>query len=182
MVWNILTIIIPAGVTVFGLLLNNRSMKKSFANELEKQRIQMNLEKMVTVPEEVLKLWEKLRKNPQSGIDRDFEKLYNKIFAYGSKSAVDIIADMQQSIYMGEQKFKDKDVNNEERTQWNLKILAHLVLLVVQTKYDTTGILINPSSWYKLRITDYEETQSKFNPLSNEIVKNIGLKSDFLIP
>ena len=56
----IITALVTGIISIIGFVITNRSMKKNFENELKRQRDNIALEKMATMPYEVLQLMDKM--------------------------------------------------------------------------------------------------------------------------
>lgn len=178
MSWDIIlsiaAILIPAAVTIVGLRMNNNSIKKNFQNELEKQKKQINLEKIAELPKDVLDFYDVIMRNNEREITREIQKLYGKILAYGYTDAINIVASLQSRLYANN---KNGEQNNEE----GIKSLTYLILLFVQVKKDLTGVLINPEKLYQIKINDYDENVERIRCYSNEVVEKLELDRNFLI-
>lgn len=61
---EIITTLISVGATgvilIIGFIITNTSLKKSFKNELKKSRDSLALEKMSSIPFEILELWDEM--------------------------------------------------------------------------------------------------------------------------
>ena len=72
------------------------------------------------------------------------KELFNTIYAYGSENAIRILATMQKHNYANSLEEKDGEAKN--------MLLAYYILLAAQIGYDVTGEIINPLSWYEIRM------------------------------
>jgi len=169
---DILTIIVPALVTIVGLLLNYFFTNRNIKNEISKKKLDISLEYLSEAPYKSLELFEKMReKGKEAEYLKLFTELSNTVFAYGSEDAIKILGAFQQNNYAMNNGNGDKQ-----------KAISYFILLTCQIKYDLTGIEISPDSWYKIKITDYEtnlENKNKFIKATNEVVEELNLK-DFM--
>lgn len=169
--------IIPAVVSgiisIIGFIVTNNSMKKNFRNELLRQRDTIALEKMATMPLEILALFDKPRK-PQNAEEQlnQFNKILNTVYSYGSADAIKIAAFMQRENFLA----TGKKENNAYR------VTSLYILLVTQIKYDITGIVVCPELWFQTRLTDYATKRNEFKAINNRLVTELNLNKGFIIP
>lgn len=106
----IITALVTGIISIIGFVITNHSMKKNFENELKRQRDNIALEKMATMPYEVLQLMDKMME--LENIDNDnqkqvtldmnlkrFKEIMNTIYSYGSERAIEIVSLMQKENY-----------------------------------------------------------------------------------
>lgn len=173
---ELLNVLITSGVTsvisIIGFVVTYKSMKRSFREELEKEKTSVHIEKMSLVPYEILKLMEDIRtsRNPSSYLE-NMTSLLNTIYAYGSKDAIRIAAVMQQENY----------ALQNEKTRDQYRAISMYILLATQVKSDVTGIKVSPELWLEMKITDYLENRNAFQKANNKIVKELELDEEFLI-
>lgn len=74
----IITALVTGIISIVGFVVTNISMKKSFKNELKRQRDNIALEKMSTMPYEVLVLMDEMMESGKIKDDKK-TKLCNKI-------------------------------------------------------------------------------------------------------
>ena len=166
--------IIPAVVSciisIIGFIVTNNSMKKNFRNELLRQRDTITLEKMATMPFEILTFLDKSLK-PQEAEDQlnQFNKILNTIYSYGSADAIKIAALMQHENYTA----LDTHECNSYRTT------AIYVLLATQIKYDITGIAISPDLWFQMRVREYTTSCDELRAATNQLIDELKLNQDF---
>ena len=99
----IITALVTGIISIIGFVITNHSMKKNFENELKRQRDNIALEKMATMPYEVLQLMDKMME--LENIDNDnqkqvtldmnlkrFKEIMNTIYSYGSERAIEIVS------------------------------------------------------------------------------------------
>ena len=61
------------------------------------------------------------------------------------------------------------------------KTLAAYALLITQLKFDLTSEVIPATSWFQIKIKDYEKIQNKTETAINALVDELGLNSKFKI-
>lgn len=64
---TIATIAVPAVVSVIGFIITVHSLKKNFQNELKKQKTDIQLEKMTSIPYDLLSLLKDMTNTVKSG-------------------------------------------------------------------------------------------------------------------
>ena len=94
-----------------------------------------------------------------------------KIFAYGSKDAVALAVEIQQTFYKIQK-------TGEDYGQYLLVLFA---LLITQLKYEISDEIISPESWFKLKINDYDTAREKLVEEINRTTKALGLNKKFYI-
>ena len=142
----IITALVTGIISIIGFVITNHSMKKNFENELKRQRDNIALEKMATMPYEVLQLMDKMME--LENIDNDnqkqvtldmnlkrFKEIMNTIYSYGSERAIEIVSLMQKENYAANGNMADLD---------NYRMISEYVLLATQIKYDVTEISVSP--------------------------------------
>lgn len=99
----IITAVVTGFISIIGFIVTNLSMRKNFKNELIKQRDSIALEKMSTMPFEVLDLMDRMIKANNGRIGKteldSFKKMMNSIYSYGSERAISLVALMQEENY-----------------------------------------------------------------------------------
>lgn len=200
-----LTIFIPAFITLLGFIITYFSLRKSFKDEIKKQKSNIALDKMSTVPFETLDLYEaiitpaRLQKQikvieGQNSISKSnqirIQKLKTEI-----KETEDVLYDKMAKLYNTIYAYGSiesiKIVSSMQKINYSLKedssnedkyiIMAHMILLASQVKKDVTNITVNPKQWFKMKITDYETKKEVFDPFVNKVVDDLGLDADFKI-
>ena len=163
----IITALVTGIISIIGFVITNMSMRKNFKNELIKQRDSIALEKMSTIPFEVLDLMDRMIKEKQSQNEkselRNFTKMMNEIYSYGSEKAITLVALMQKENYAA-----NGGINR-------FRVMASYVLLATQIKFDVTGIYVNPELWFRMRITDYEKNRDEIKEANNKLVSELDL-------
>lgn len=167
----ILSACITALVTIVGFVVTYFLNKRNFKEEVKKQKVNVNLEKMEDLPYKIQTILETmLEKKNDKELLGIFKELMISIFAYGSKDAIALVSKMQEINYAFQQK---DDGNGSEKSE----IIAYYILLLCQIKYDLTGIEINPQYWYRMRLTDYSKMKPVLDNATNRIVKELDLSS-----
>ena len=170
---DLMTVIIPAGVTIIGFVINYFVLNKSIKDQVSKKKTDISLEFLSKAPLLSLELFDNIREQKQDKMLEIFIELANTVFAYGSKDAIKILAELQQNNYK-------IAINSENKDLY--KTMAYYIILTCQIKGDLTGIKINPEFWYKLKLNDYG-----FNPTvkqglinaTNQVVEELQLE-DYL--
>ena len=169
----IITAAVTGLVSIIGFVVTSKSIKKNFRNELLKHRDNIVLEKMATKPYEILKLMDDMVETTKNDKDPDgeaFKKLLNEIFSYGSEKAISLASSMQTELY-------SHNGNKSNMNQY--RMLSYYVLLATQVRYDVTGTYINPESWFRMKITDFEKCKKEIVKSSNDLVKELKLSKRF---
>lgn len=163
--------IISCAVTLFGLYLNNRNLKKNFQNDLKKLHYEIFLNRMSGLPSNIINLmihiselaYDKLQ---ISEVRAEFEKVQNEIIIYGSTESVNLCCYIQQNMH------KDGD---------NTKFIAAICLLICQLKYDLFGEIISYESWLKINVYDYpNKSEDEIFEYVKEISNKYKLNKKFL--
>lgn len=168
----IITAIVTSVISIIGFIVTYHSMKRNFKQELEKEKTSVHIEKMSTVPYDVLQLIDEIVKSGGQGdVLEAFFKIMNTIYAYGSTKAISIAAILQKENYekAGTKKF-DK-----------YRAISLYTLLATQIKFDVTGIAVSPELWLQMKLNDYTENKSGFIEANNKLVKELDLNSMFKI-
>lgn len=168
----IITTFVTGIISIIGFIITNVSLKKSFKNELKRQRDSIALDKMSTMPYEVLILMDELLENPKNPSFKHFKEVMNTIYSYGSEKAIKIVSLMQKENYAANRNVNQLDM---------FRVMASYVLLATQIKYDVTEISVSPELWFQMRISDYELNKSKFKDTTNQLVDELDLISEFKI-
>lgn len=179
----IITALVTGIISIVGFVVTNISMKKSFKNELKRQRDNIALEKMSTMPYEVLVLMDEMMESGKIKDDKNkneimqqnfkhFKEIMNTIYSYGSAKAIGIVSLMQKENYAtnGNTAYLDK-----------YRMIAEYVLLATQIKYDVTEISVSPELWFQMRLTDYAENKENFKNANNRLVDELSLRIEFRI-
>lgn len=168
---GIMQIVVPSVVTIVSLVIAFTSAKKSIRAEIEKQKMNLWLEKVDSLPMEVLNyIYGAMEQRKSSIAAQQYQTILEKVLAYGSSEAILIIASIRELM-------RDSDKNEEQDDKG--KIIAHFVLLLCQLKYDISDIKTNPSFWYRIYTSDFSKQKQAYKKMNNEIVSELEL-ADFL--
>lgn len=176
----IITALVTGIISVIGFIVTNASMKKSFKNELKRQRDNIALEKMSTMPYQVLLLMDEMIEagRVQNEIQKiknieentkHLKELMNTIYSYGSEQAIKIVSLMQKENYTFN--------GNIDK----YRMLSEYVLLATQIKYDVTEISVSPELWFQMRLTDYASNKIQFKQANNKLIDELNLRKEFQI-
>lgn len=172
----IITALVTGIISIIGFVVTNLTMRKNFKNELIKQRDSIALEKMATMPFEVLDLMDRIIKskgNWNENLELEkFKNMMNEIYSYGSEKAISLVALMQKENYA---------TNGDASKMDKFRVMSLYVLLATQIKFDVTGIYVNPELWFRMRITDYEKNRENVKTANNQLVKELGLSDKMII-
>lgn len=179
----IITALVTGMISIIGFVVTNISMKKNFKNELKRQRDNIALEKMSTMPYEVLVLMDEMiesgkvengvkkKKNMEQNF-KHFKEIMNTIYSYGSEKAIGIVSLMQKENYAA---------NGNTECLDKYRMLSEYVLLATQIKYDVTEISVSPELWFQMRLTDYEANKDKFKDANNRLIDELNLRTELKI-
>ncbi len=120
---------------------------------------------------EIKALEQRIEENESSLPDK-MSELLNKIYSYGSESAIRIVSQMQHENYL-----IHRDIEKTEK----YRNMAFYILLATQVKYDVTGVAISPQLWYQMRLTDFNETEEIIKEINNKLVSELNLNTKFKI-
>lgn len=180
---TIITAIVTGVISIIGFIVTNISMKKSFRNELRRQRDSLELEKMSKMPYEVLALMDEMIESgkiidddeKRKSIEQNYKHLMeimNTVYSYGSEKAIEIASLMQKENYTE---------NKRPGGTSKYRVLSEYALLATQIKYDVTGISVCPKLWFQMRLKDYEEHQDMLRDANNQLVDELSLRIEFKI-
>ena len=170
----LISAMIPALISIIGFIATNRSVKRDFKNEILKQRNEIALNKMATMPMRILELLGTIIETggQNEELAKEFDGFMNEVYAYGSENAITLISKIQKdNIFFGD--------NVADRNFYEL--IAMYILLATQIKYDVTGIIVSPEKWYEMRMNDYEINREKMRLANNNVVKMFELNKRFYI-
>lgn len=177
----LMTSIITSLVTIIGFVISWRNIKFEMKLLQENQKRQERNKVSYRIPKDIMdyvKLVMCLCAEKKINDDK-FEKLASRIFntviCYGTEDAVKVQTYIKHLVYYG----RDGEIPFEKAEY----IAAHIVLLM-QIKYDLTGIKTSPKVWYVQFSTNYMQSLgNNFYMRSiesvNKIVDALGL-DDFL--
>lgn len=180
---TLISVVATSIVSIIGFIITNLSLKRNFKNELEKNRDTVALEKMATIPYEVLSLFDdmmdtnsqekvKQKKQKQEENLKNFKKLMNTIYSYGTKDAIKIVALMQKENY----EVAVSQVNQDE-----YRMMSVFVLLATQIKYDVTSVAVSPKYWFEMRLNDFSAKEKEFAKANNQLINELKLNEEFRI-
>lgn len=170
----LISAMIPALISIIGFIATNRSVKRDFKNEILKQRNEIALNKMATMPMRILELLGTIIETggQNEELAKEFDGFMNEVYAYGSENAIALISKIQKdNMFFGD--------NVADRNLYEL--IAMYILLATQIKYDVTGIIVSPEKWYEMRMNDYEINREKMRLANNNVVKMFELNKQFYI-
>ena len=179
----IITALVTGMISIVGFIVTTTSMKKSFKNELKRQRDNVALEKMSTIPYEVLILMDEMiesgkikndveKKKSMEQNFKHFKEIMNTIYSYGSEKAIGIVSLMQKENYAA---------NGNTACLDKYRMISEYVLLATQIKYDVTEISVSPELWFQMRLTDYTTNKDKFKDANNRLIDELSLRREFKI-
>ena len=176
----IITACVTGIISIVGFIATNISMNKNFKNEIRKQRNSLALDKMSTIPYEVLLVMDELiavgnnkagERKMKESLDH-FKRIMHTIYCYGSENAIKIVSLMQKENYAASK--SQEDMNK-------YRLFAAYVLLATQIKYDVTEVSVSPELWFQMRMNDYEKSKLNFQVETNNLVDELGLSGEFKI-
>lgn len=170
----LISAMIPALISIIGFIATNRSVKRDFKNEILKQRNEIALNKMATMPMRILELLGTIIETggQNEELAKEFDGFMNEVYAYGSENAIALISKIQKdNMFFGD--------NVADRNLYEL--IAMYILLATQIKYDVTGIIVSPEKWYEMRMNDYKINREKMRLANNNVVKMFELNKRFYI-
>lgn len=199
------TILIPAFITLLGFVITYFSLQKSFKDEIKKQKSNIALDKMSTIPYETLDLYETIitpirvkkqinaieGKGNISKSDRVRIQKMKAEMAEAEDSLYDKMSYLHNTIYAYGSRDAIKIVSTMQKDNYKLGenpsqeekyiITVYMILLASQVKKDVTNIVINPRQWLEMKITDYEANREIFDRLVNRAVDELELDESFKI-
>lgn len=161
-----ITSIVASCVTLAGIVVSYILSKKNLEGELKRLREQEALAKSHDFPQRAASLMDDIER----GMSPDeLKKLLTDIYAYGSPEAIRVIVEFQETNY---REARSGDVDP-------MYLLSLVAVLISQLKYDLTGRTVEPESWFRLRITDYDPVQSPIPGYIKEISAKLNLTFDY---
>ena len=171
--------IVTVSITTLGFIVTYFMNKKSVQDELKKDKVMHTTELMETLPYDVCQFMNELLHNKSGTITKQsidaHEKILSKIIAYGSVDAVKLAIVVQECAYEKERQSSQVGVDDGTRP------LAAYALLITQLKFDLTSEVIPATSWFRIKIKDYEKIRIKTETAINALVDELGLNSKFKI-
>lgn len=178
---DILTILLPSLVTVIGFIVTSILNRKNFIQSIQKYKTEQQISdfrglqrKVITCLDFLLQHIAQIEQARTNFIDLS-DTIHTEVLCFGSEDAVKIVSYIQKTIY--------KIIDDEED---NLKdfLIAGYVLLIMQIKYDTTGLKTSPKEWYMGKFTSkkmmafgfYERSVNAINNIVDDLKLNDFLK------
>lgn len=177
---DIISIFLPAAVSIIGFAITIFSIKKNLQNELVKQKANIQLDKMAVMPYEILALMQEIvdagkkgnAPQEQKKIVEKMNWIFSSIYAYGSSTAIMILARMQSENY--------KNAVMPENTD-RYRVMAFYILLTAQIRFDITGEIVSPESWFMMKMTDFQANRALIKEANNHLVEELKLNRHFII-
>lgn len=162
--------IITVSITIIGFIVTYFMNKKSVQDELKKDKVMHTTELMETLPYDVCQFMNELLHNKSRTITKQsidaHEKILSKIIAYGSVDAVKLAIVVQECAYEKERQSSQAGVDDGTRP------LAAYALLITQLKFDLTSEVIPATSWFRIKIKDYEKYELKLKLQLTHLLMN----------
>lgn len=175
-----LSVGVPAIISIIGFIITIFTLKKDFQNELAKQKANIQLDKMSTMPYAILELLQNIidagkkdfSSKVQEHLKEDMNKIFSTIYAYGSSTAIHILAAMQSENYQSMSAPEQRD---------KFRIMSFYVLLTVQIRADITNEIVSPEEWFKMRLTDFQDNREMIKAANNRLVSELNLSNQYFI-
>lgn len=177
---NIWSVIIPSLVTIIGFFVSCKKLKKEKMMDTYVYKNKEQLKKLINIPEEIFSLinyCEALcgnKKIDNEEFERVKEHISKNVLCYGSADTVKIW------VYFKRHILQAIDDNVPIST---VQVIAPLVLLLMQSKYDITNVKISPKVWYVSFSSDkmmetgfYEKSIEEINIIVDTLRLNDFLK------
>lgn len=176
----LLSVGIPAIISIVGFIITIFTLKKGFQNELAKQKANIQLDKMAVMPYEILALLQeivdmgkqKTSLSAQQKLKEKMDWIFSSIYAYGSSKAIHILAAMQSENYRNAAMPENLD---------KYRVMAFYVLLTVQIRADITGEIVSPEEWFKLKLTDFQANREMIKTANNSLVEELDLDRRYIM-
>lgn len=166
-------------ISITGVIITIYTLRKDFQNELAKQKANMQLDKMSTMPYEILELLQNmidLSNNTTVALQKELmnkmNRIFSTIYAYGTSASIHILAAMQSENYQNASVPYQAD---------SYRMMAFYVLLTVQIRADITGEVVSPEEWFKLKLKDFQNDREKIKEANNKLVEELSLCSQYII-
>ena len=161
--------------TLIGIYIAFRSLRTTMKYNIEQQKAERLMQKTETLPELILNLLSHMQGGDSAQLTEQLTKIYNIVYGYGSVDAIKITVAMQKSFVGSTQP------EGEPTELKKMEPLCYMTLLISQIKYDVTGEIIHPISWFDLKINDLEEeTRNGLVTIINNIVIYLGLNRNLV--
>lgn len=169
-----LSIFIPAGVTIIGLVVNFAATKSSIKNEISKQQGSIKLDKLLQCLEDYQETYRAIlnssklgEKEKSSVINRQviaLQRIMDYVYLYGSESACKIASSWQQYGF----------AHAQDKKQTIIPV-CYANILIAQICLDVTGNCNRPSYYYKIKLSDYINLKDTIRKEHNHIVEELDL-------
>ena len=163
-------------ITIGGFIFTSINITKKFENEIRKTKQEVSINEMQSIPYDLfflMEMPEESKKGSGKYSKKNFQAykgIMAKILCYGSYDVIRIAIHTQRNSYNP----------FPESIQWSMLILYSL--LIVQIKFDITGTVISPESYFKIKISDYEiKMENDMRSEINRLVKLLDLNKGFLV-
>ena len=176
----LLSVGIPAIISIIGFIITIFTLKKGFQNELAKQKANIQLNKMAVMPYEILVLMQEMinagKQETSSAVQQKLKEkmdwIFSTIYAYGSSKAIHILAAMQSENYKNAAMSENSD---------KYRTMAFYVLLTAQIRADITGEIVSPEEWFKLKIKDFQANREMIKVANNRLVEELDLDRRYIM-
>lgn len=169
-----LSILIPASVTIIGLIVNYIATKNRIKSEIAKQQGSIKLERLLQCLEDYQETYRAIMNSSKlpeeektAAINKQvlaLQKIMDYVYLYGSESTCKIASTWQQYNYVG-----SKNLQN------NIIPICYANLLIAQICLDVTGNCNRPSYYYKIKLTDFADSKERIEKTHNKIVNELKL-------
>lgn len=166
---SIIASCITAVVTILAVFVSYFLSKKNLQQEVTKLKEQQTLSKMQDLPARAASLLDDISGGMS---ESDMKKFISDSYAFGSPEAIRILVKFQETNYSTSRNTSDQSTN-----PW--LIMSLLALLICQLKYDLTGKITPPESWFRLKITDYNSSIIPAKEIVGRLVDELNLDSRF---
>lgn len=171
-----LSIIIPSFITIVGFIITSMNNKKELSRNIQEFKTEQQINDFRGLQRNVIICLDLLCKHIAK-LDIDVpefinlrESIHTEVICFGSEDAVKIVSYIQSILYTCKD---DKKIISHDF------LIAAYVLLIMQIKYDTTGIKTSPREWYVGTYTTEKMLETGFFERSidaiNEIVEELNL-------
>lgn len=200
----IITAIVTSIISIIGFIVTNISMRKSFKNELTRERDGIALEKMATIPYETLDFYDLTMKSGR--VEEELETylvgnlskqqlIEKKRLEQEQQMVAEQLLEKMNYLYntiyaygsptaikiVSKMQSSNYALTENSTEEERLKILAYMILLATQVKKDVTTVVVNPKYWLQLRINDYHINHEKIDAVINAAIKELKLDKKFKI-
>lgn len=172
-----LQIIIPSTITLVGFFVTYWLGKKHSESTKKTEFYLKKMDEILSELDYITTLTLKMiitqsTEEERNCITKLNQNVNSKVLCYGSKNALSILKEIDSWIYKKLYNTDNVEVMPEQH-------LAGYVLLLMQIKYDITGIKCSPHFWYIGVLTsskDFEKICDSLCKYNNEMVRKLNLK------